>query len=163
MSTTSHGDLYFKAKIPLVIRCLLLPCQTLASDGSNTCVCHDRDLCLSAWTLASVATKDCSCQNRVREASLKGSLLFCLTAMNRCIQEISARQEAAPRLQQKEPPVPNSGNNVKVRRLSSFPFVRIRKLCHTSPRYMQEKQKSYGKTIRLGLILLLLWHETNNP
>ncbi|WP_373850730.1 hypothetical protein, partial [Bacteroides heparinolyticus] len=66
-------------------------------------------------------------------------------------------------LQQKEQPVPNSGNNVKVRRLSSFPFVRIRKLCHTSPRYMQEKQKSYGKTIRLGLILLLLWHETNNP
>ncbi|WP_373736273.1 hypothetical protein, partial [Bacteroides heparinolyticus] len=47
----------------------------LASDGSNTCVCHVRDLCLSAWTLASVTTKDCSCQNRTRAAGLKDSLL----------------------------------------------------------------------------------------
>ncbi|WP_373783062.1 hypothetical protein, partial [Bacteroides heparinolyticus] len=45
------------------------------SDGSNTCVCHVRDLCLPAWTLASVATKDCGCQNRRREGGLKGSLL----------------------------------------------------------------------------------------
>ncbi|WP_373844060.1 hypothetical protein, partial [Bacteroides heparinolyticus] len=35
--------------------------------------------------------------------------LFCLTAVNRCIQEMSARQDAAPHLQQKEQPVPNSG------------------------------------------------------
>ena len=46
----------------------------------------------------SVTAKDCICQNRVREAVLKGSLLFCLTAVNRCIQEISARQDAAPHL-----------------------------------------------------------------
>ncbi|WP_373837988.1 hypothetical protein, partial [Bacteroides heparinolyticus] len=42
---------------------------------SGTCVCHVRDLCLSAWTRASVTTKDRSCQNRARAAGLKGSLL----------------------------------------------------------------------------------------
>ncbi|WP_373828908.1 hypothetical protein, partial [Bacteroides heparinolyticus] len=69
---------------------LILICQTLASDGSNTCVCHVRDLCLSAWTLASVTTKACGCQNRGRAVGLKGFLLFCPTAVNRCIQKISA-------------------------------------------------------------------------
>ncbi|WP_373827506.1 hypothetical protein, partial [Bacteroides heparinolyticus] len=59
----------------------------------NTCLCHDKGLHLS---------------NRARAAGLKGSLLFCLTAVNRCIQEISARQDAAPHLQQKEQPIPNS-------------------------------------------------------
>ncbi|WP_373830338.1 hypothetical protein, partial [Bacteroides heparinolyticus] len=73
-----------------VIRCLLLPCQTQVSDGSNTSVCHVRNLCLSAWTLASVMTKACSYQTG-RALDVKGSLLFCLTIVNRCIQEISAR------------------------------------------------------------------------
>ncbi|MGI6794292.1 hypothetical protein ACMYZ5_08230 [Bacteroides sp. KG68] len=42
-----------------------------------------------------------------RTAGLKGSLLFRLTAVNRRIQELSARRDAAPRLQQKEQPIPD--------------------------------------------------------
>ncbi|WP_373759583.1 hypothetical protein, partial [Bacteroides heparinolyticus] len=30
-----------------VIRCLSPSCQTLVSDGSNTCLCHDKGLRLS--------------------------------------------------------------------------------------------------------------------
>ena len=56
-SITSYGDLYFKTKPHWLSTCLV------------------RHLCLSAWTLASVTTKDCSCQNRARTAGLKGSLL----------------------------------------------------------------------------------------
>ncbi len=91
---TPRGDLYFKVKP-----------HWLSGVYSR----FVRDLCLSAWTLASVATKDCSCQNRRREGGLKGLLLFCLAAVNRCIREITARQDAVPHLQQKEQPIPNLG------------------------------------------------------
>ncbi|MBR6433198.1 MAG: hypothetical protein IKS70_02175 [Bacteroides sp.] len=57
------------------------------------------------------------------------------------IQEIPARQDGVPRLQQKEQPMPNSGNNVKVRRLSSFPFVRIREPAIHIPRCLCGKSK----------------------
>ncbi|WP_433805038.1 hypothetical protein [Bacteroides sp. KG122] len=43
----------------------------------------------------------------VDAAGLKGSLLFRLTAVNRRVQGISARQDAAPRLWPEQPPVPN--------------------------------------------------------
>ncbi|MGI6815771.1 hypothetical protein ACMYZ8_09475 [Bacteroides sp. KG156] len=64
--------------------------------------------------------------NRGKEAGLKGSFPSCLTAVNRCIQEISARQDAAPRLWRKQPPVPNSGI-LKVRFLVLNPAGTIRK------------------------------------
>ncbi|MGI6794623.1 hypothetical protein ACMYZ5_09990, partial [Bacteroides sp. KG68] len=57
-----------------------------------------KHLCLTARTLVSVTAKDCSCQNRGREAGVKGSFPFCPTAVKRCMQEISARQDAAPQI-----------------------------------------------------------------
>ena len=76
---------------------------------SDTCVLRLKHLCLTCKTLVSVTQNTCVCQDkglhlsdRGRKDGLKGSFLFCLTAVNRCIQEISARQDATPHLQQKE-------------------------------------------------------------
>ena len=81
-SMTSPSGLCFKVEV-----CWL----------SGVCRRLVRRLCLTAQTLASVTAKTCSCQNRRRAVGLKGSLLPNL-AVNRCVQGISFRQDAAPHL-----------------------------------------------------------------
>ncbi|WP_373737072.1 hypothetical protein, partial [Bacteroides heparinolyticus] len=80
---TSPEGLYFKIKPYWLsyiyicsVRHLCLSRQRVVSVGLNTCVCHDKGLQLS---------------NKGSALGVKGSLLFCLTATYRCIQEISAR------------------------------------------------------------------------
>ena len=76
---------------------------------SDTCVLRLKHLCLTCKTLVSVAQNTCVCHGKGLHLSKQGeggrperlSSLLPDPAAIRCIQGISARQDAAPRLWQK--------------------------------------------------------------